>query len=116
MPLEVGDVVIIGRSSATADLVLPSQNVSRQHTEIARLDSGMTIRDMGSRNGTYLGEEKIGEEPSELLCGKSVLIGSYHLFVAGAATAETFRLTDDRSSVEPGIPSAVDYLRAGQRD
>ncbi len=113
LPLEIGDIVIIGRSPETADLVLPSQKVSRQHAEIERTTTGVTIRDMGSRNGTYVGGEQIDEGPTELLCGKSVLVGAYRLFVAGERAAFAKPRVDENSS---GVPSTEDYLRASAQD
>ena len=68
---------------------------------------------MGSRNGTYIGHERIGEGPAELLSGRSVLIGSFRMLVAGENTAFMMRNQDQASE---GIPNAEDYLSASAQD
>ena len=53
--------VIIGRGGRNepCDIVLPERQVSRQHTEIF-LDQGhYFMRDLGSKNGTYLNGEQV---------------------------------------------------------
>jgi hypothetical protein len=49
--------VIVGRSDAS--IVIPSPALSRQHLEIGRDASGLTVRDLGSRNGTWLAGSRI---------------------------------------------------------
>jgi chromosome segregation ATPase len=88
IPLAVGQVLIVGRSVEGAQLVLPSAKVSRQHATIERTPLGVTIQDMQSRNGTFLGDEKLGKDPIELSCGKSVLIGGYRLVLSGRNAAQ----------------------------
>src|SRR3954469_9616745 len=41
-------------SDAASDLVLTDPTVSRRHLEIERPAKGLLLRDLGSRNGTYL--------------------------------------------------------------
>ena len=47
------DTLTMGRS-ASSDLVLDSDNVSRAHCRLTRLDEEFTIEDLGSRNGIFL--------------------------------------------------------------
>lgn len=55
------------------DIVLPERQVSRQHAEIY-LDQGLYyLRDLGSKNGTYVNEQAI-TEPVRLQDGDSVQI------------------------------------------
>ena len=51
---------IIGRGRA-ASLTLPHPLVSRQHCELYESGGKLFVRDMGSLNGTFVGEEKIDE-------------------------------------------------------
>ncbi len=54
---------IIGRA-AGCDIVLPNDSVSTRHAEIARGDVGYVLRDLGSRNGTWLNRQRLsGVQP-----------------------------------------------------
>ena len=50
--------VVIGRDPG-AGIVINDRNVSREHAEIIRGDGGYFIRDLGSKNGTYVGDQRI---------------------------------------------------------
>jgi len=56
-------VTTIGRSSMN-DLPISDKMLSRQHARIVRdTDGGLTVEDLGSRNGTYVrirGERELG--------------------------------------------------------
>ncbi len=59
--LDVGtEKKIVGRNEA-CDLVLDDRKVSAVHLEVVATDRGVLVRDLGSRNGTFLGETRIGE-------------------------------------------------------
>jgi hypothetical protein len=49
----VGPTCRIGRSH-DGDLVVLASSVSREHAELAWSDAGWTVRDLGSRNGTFV--------------------------------------------------------------
>ncbi|MBW3600456.1 MAG: FHA domain-containing protein [Planctomycetes bacterium] len=53
---------IIGRGRG-ASLTLPHALVSRQHCEIYEAGGQLYVRDMGSLNGTFVGNEPISEAP-----------------------------------------------------
>lgn len=55
---------IIGRGRS-ASLTLPHPLVSRQHCELYESGGKLFVRDMGSLNGTFVGEEKIDEAALE---------------------------------------------------
>jgi len=61
---------VIGRSRS-ADLNLGNPLVSRQHCEIFEADGVLMVRDLGSLNGTFIGESRIANEaplePGDLL-------------------------------------------------
>ena len=61
---------VIGRSRS-ADLNLGNPLVSRQHCEIYEADGVLMVRDLGSLNGTFVGDTRIAEEaplePGDLL-------------------------------------------------
>ncbi len=49
----IGPVIGIGRSH-DRELVVLASSVSREHAEIRRTDAGWRVRDLGSRNGTFV--------------------------------------------------------------
>lgn len=50
----------IGRSR-DAELTVPSREVSSFHAEIVQVDDGYLVRDLGSRNGTFVNGERVSE-------------------------------------------------------
>jgi len=59
--LEVGpDTVVVGRNEA-CDLVLDDRKVSAVHLELVATERGVRLRDLGSRNGTHIGDTRVGE-------------------------------------------------------
>ena len=52
------DVLIIGRGSE-CDIVLSERPVSRLHARIERRNQGYLLIDMGSKNGTYVGINRV---------------------------------------------------------
>jgi pSer/pThr/pTyr-binding forkhead associated (FHA) protein len=60
-----------------SDIFLDDITVSRRHAEVHRAETGYTLRDTGSLNGTYLNRERIDDAP--LVSGDEVQIGKYRL-------------------------------------
>jgi hypothetical protein len=59
----IGATSRIGRSQDSALIVLAS-SVSREHAELTRTAAGWTVRDLGSRNGTFVdGARCVGRSP-----------------------------------------------------
>ncbi len=76
IPLREGET-IIGRDSLAA-IRIPSESISRRHARILVAQSAATLEDLGSKNGTYLRGEKIGD-PKALEDGDSIRLGSVTL-------------------------------------
>jgi len=74
--LEAGET-IIGRDPCAA-VFLDDRSVSRQHARIVVSPEGATLEDLGSKNGTYLREEKV-ESRLPLSDGDEILVGSVPL-------------------------------------
>jgi hypothetical protein len=53
--------VLIGRSR-WCDVVVPDTTVSARHAVLARIDDEWTVRDRGSRNGTYVNGWRVLDE------------------------------------------------------
>jgi len=81
----------LGRA-ATNSIILEDNSVSRSHAVIqAAGNNTYTVRDIGSRNGTFLNEKKIqGEMPIKHL--DTIKVGIYTLRFLEEATDEPFEL------------------------
>jgi pSer/pThr/pTyr-binding forkhead associated (FHA) protein len=58
---EEGRAYVIGRAE-TCDLPLADADASREHAVVARRGGQILLRDLGSRNGVYLGESKLAPD------------------------------------------------------
>ncbi len=54
----------VGRRQGLA-LVLPADSVSKSHAEIYEAESGLRLRDLGSKNGTFINRSLIDDAPLE---------------------------------------------------
>jgi DNA-binding NtrC family response regulator len=60
-PLRIGpEPRIVGRSEG-CDLVLEDKQVSKMHMDLAATELGVRVRDLGSRNGTFVGDHRVAE-------------------------------------------------------
>ncbi|MBX3226525.1 MAG: sigma 54-dependent Fis family transcriptional regulator [Labilithrix sp.] len=76
-PLPIGHVAqIVGRDES-CDLVLCDGKVSAIHLELAATERGVRVRDLGSRNGTFVGRTRIADgyltEPATITIGDTAL-------------------------------------------
>lgn len=88
-----GKRLTLGRDPSN-DVVLANPNVSRFHAEVAAANGGYELRDLGSRNGTRLNGQLIGERTT-IQTGSEIGIGPFRLIFDGAA----FVARDDRGSL-----------------
>ncbi len=100
----VKDTVIIGRDS-TSDIQIDERQISRHHAEIALSSQGYTIRDLGSKNGTFLNGQPVYEQPEIIHNGDEIGIAlcAKTTFVAEEATAPIIMAHQSR----PGIKMDV---------
>ncbi|GEM_PF-5845748 len=63
----------IGRCSE-ADLHIPDANVSRRHAQLYHAEKGIHIKDLESRNGTYVNQNAINK-PTQLYFGDKIKVG-----------------------------------------
>jgi pSer/pThr/pTyr-binding forkhead associated (FHA) protein len=107
----------VGRS-IVCDIVLHDASVSRRHAELLIDGSAVTIRDLNSRNGTFVDEMPI--QSRQLVFGERIRLGSVSLvirrFAAGdLADVETSNPIEFQEE-QPTSPTAPDApLSVGQR-
>jgi len=65
--------IVIGRGS-DCDIVLPERQASRQHLVIERDEGGYLLRDLGSKNGTFVNGKEVRDEPYRLRDGDEIQI------------------------------------------
>ncbi|MDM0073403.1 FHA domain-containing protein [Variovorax sp. J2P1-59] len=94
----------LGRG-AHNDIVIESPQASRQHAVITVEAAFTTIRDVGSRNGTFVNGDRI--ESQTLADGDIIQLGSHEMsFVAG--DQEFSRVEAQRIPTVPGFPADLD--------
>ena len=90
--------IIVGRDME-CDIIIPSRQVSRRHARLTVSNSGATLEDLGSKNGTHLNGAVLSE-PEALKDGDVVQIA--------------FAQTDQRSVSHACAQSMQDELMVGQ--
>lgn len=76
--LKLGDV-IVGRSSQ-ADIYLPDSSVSRRHAKFLIANSGITVHDLNSRNGTFVDERRVQSAAVEP--GQQIRFGAVNVLLS----------------------------------
>ncbi|MCA9665092.1 MAG: GGDEF domain-containing protein [Myxococcales bacterium] len=71
--VRVDERLVIGRA-IDVDFRVDDAGVSKRHVEICKTDTGMEVRDLGSRNGTFLNGERL--ERQQLRDGDKIYFGS----------------------------------------
>lgn len=61
------------------DILLQEAGVSRKHAEVVLQDGRVTVRDLGSTNGTFIGDTRLGEEEADLTPGQKVRFATTEL-------------------------------------
>jgi phage tail-like protein len=102
-------VLAIGRSPDSG-LPLPDPAVSRQHAELRQTAEGVTLTDLGSDNGTLLGDTRIlPHQPYLLASGTTFSIGSYGFLFEQAGVAPPGAPEGDGTppEEEAGVPDGA---------
>lgn len=73
LTMALGDQLKIGRS-ADCQLILDDDYVSTRHARIYRSGDGYLVEDLGSTNGTYLNNERLGS-PARFTLNDTLRIG-----------------------------------------
>jgi pSer/pThr/pTyr-binding forkhead associated (FHA) protein len=79
------DKFLIGRAKECA-LRAGSEAISRRHCAIVRSNGRLTVRDLGSRNGTFVNDERIDKE-TPLSVGDELRVGPLKFRISAMSTA-----------------------------
>ena len=83
-----GSRFLLGREK-TIDICIDDANISRQHARILKEGDDYFIEDLGSRNGTYLNDEPIGQKKEKLGKEDMIKVGSTVLKFLPAGQLDT---------------------------
>jgi len=87
---------VVGRD-ATCDLVLNHSRVSRRHVQFSIAGERCVVKDLGSRNGTYLNGQQI--EEADVTDGDRLILGRFLLRLR-CSIADNIVLSDDAAPVD----------------
>jgi hypothetical protein len=73
-----GKVLRVGRAADSA-LILLDPSISRRHAELTLRDGTLHVRDLGSTNGTFIGEKRI--ETATIKLGERIRLGDCELML-----------------------------------
>ncbi len=68
--------VILGRDSGADWALTEESSLSRRHAEITFSGGGLSVRDLGSTNGTFVDGTKLGDQPAEIRPGSVIQFGA----------------------------------------
>ena len=108
--LELGETRTAG-SAVHCELVVADKAVSRLHFELDPQPDGLWVRDLGSRNGTYVNGVKITE--ARVPAGSIIRVGTTDITVAYGNPEP---LSDTLSSSEPATFGELEGWSASMRD
>jgi pSer/pThr/pTyr-binding forkhead associated (FHA) protein len=84
----LGPTSLVGRGTG-ADVTLEDSLVSREHVTISRDEAGWMVRDLGSRNGTFVNGRRVDVE--RLRYGDRLAIGQTVLLLASSSARRSRR-------------------------
>lgn len=95
----IDGTLVIGRDTE-CDIVVPDRQVSRQHARIVKGINGVTLEDLGSKNGTYINNQVLSE-PVKLVEADEIAIAMIQtfLFLSSDATLPLSDLPPELSQV-----------------
>lgn len=98
---------VLGRRQDCA-LRIPTRDVSRQHCELAQEKGKVTVKDLGSSNGTYVNGKRVAE--SELKPGDYLKVGpvTFAIQIDGKPADLQPQAEAEPSDVTPAIPDFED--------
>lgn len=114
---------VIGRESQ-CDIVLDDTQISRQHARVKLTANGLALTDLGSRNGTYVNQERVSGTVL-LSPGDRIRVGDTRMVVRVDSSAressvalrgEALPVASNRGVVQPRVVGALVCPSCGQND
>lgn len=102
------DCVVIGREVGAVDLLIVERQVSRRHAMIERTERGFVLKDLSSKNGTFLNGKELREEPVLLQDGDEIQV-ALSVRIAFVGSNETAPL--NARPISSGMKVAVRGVR-----
>jgi hypothetical protein len=89
------DSITLGRAK-DCEIILPERQVSRYHARVERDATGFILRDLGSKNGTFVNGDPVRGQPYRLRDGDEIALATVVEmgFVAGEATLPLEDISD----------------------
>lgn len=110
---------VLGRGHGV-DLVLDETDASRRHVQLTRKGDGLLVRDLGSKNGCYLGETRLPAAQDTLWKGNESLRIGKDVFAfenpAATALAELERSADEPIREGEAIDAPSDDADAAEAE
>jgi pSer/pThr/pTyr-binding forkhead associated (FHA) protein len=106
-------LIVIGRKGTCAIQIL-DQKASREHAEVRFEDGRLVLRDLESRNGTWLNGDRV-DSPRQLRAGDRIRIGDTLLEVEPDIECEIEDAEEIEEAEEAEEPAADDQV-AGEDD
>ncbi|MFL5886976.1 MAG: DUF4389 domain-containing protein [Thermoleophilaceae bacterium] len=101
----LGGSVVAGRDPSAA-IPLEDPEASRQHASITAREGGAVVEDLGSTNGTYVGDERL-TGPREIAPGERFRIGTTVIELRGAAVVTGAPPPPPPATSEPAAPASA---------
>ncbi|MDQ4077672.1 MAG: FHA domain-containing protein [Chloroflexota bacterium] len=102
LPLR-GEPILVGRGP-DCDLTLRDNYASRHHCWIEPREDRWWVRDLGSKNGTLVGTERV-EHEQRLYDGEIITVGRTQIRFSDPASTKTYRALPDTTRLVLDIPS-----------
>lgn len=99
-PIALGTKTTFGRD-ASCDVVLHSNEISRRHAEIVAEGGRLSVRDLGSANGTFVNGKRVSTETA-LKAGDEVRFDQLRFRVVGGAEGDTAK-----TAMRPAVSQAT---------
>lgn len=111
--LEKGASLVLGRNTP-ADMVVRDPSLSRTHLRVSWEDDGVYVQDLDSRNGTWLGGERI--QRSRLYQGARVVAGAVTVAVQVTGTSAAARYgIEGHASIKERLQQELSRARSYRR-
>ncbi|MCZ6918710.1 MAG: FHA domain-containing protein [Gemmatimonadetes bacterium] len=108
-----GHTLVIGRA-VTTDVPIYDPTVSRRHAEIAHTGSGLSVKDLGSSNGTFVNGSRVSD--AALADGDVVTFGKVAFTVVELVPTPASHPRDFAAAMQPGEGTIIRQVPVVESD